>query len=267
MRSLVNCTRLLSDELGTNLGRDYQSSLLHDKWIYGEKQILKTSSFIVMKTKFLHYQMSKINGNLMKSRHFTPDSARKILSLHLGDSDATDSLYWSTNGKFMFKKAYWKALGLKRNSNQSFDYAWKNLWKMKIYEKWKIFVWKLIQNALSTKDNLRRMGITTDMLCPLRNHAEESLAHIFRDWTIKQRLWQACPLGVNVTWDVHIPITQQIKDWIRYLTKEEGSNSHRLILQPYSAASGYKEMKKKIFRGQSINPDIILRQVAHWVVM
>ena len=61
----------------------------------------------------------------------------------------------------------------------SHDPRWKKLWRLKIHERTEMFLWRLGNNVLPSKNNLaRRLGIT-DTTCPLCNAALESKRHIF----------------------------------------------------------------------------------------
>jgi hypothetical protein len=77
--------------------------------------------------------------------------------------------------------------------NTQSDHLWHALWKLKLHERTKIFLWRLGSNALPS--NLRvvqRIG-SGDPLCPLCGLEEESDPHIFLHCNMVKPLW----FGIN----------------------------------------------------------------------
>lgn len=56
------------------------------------------------------------------------------------------------------------------SSNSSQNKPWSVIWKTPIPNKVRNFLWRLANNILPTKCNLRKKGISHDITCPLRNH-------------------------------------------------------------------------------------------------
>jgi len=61
-------------------------------------------------------------------------------------------------------------------SSMTQDEVFKAIWKLKMPSKVSIFAWRLIQDRLPTRNNLRRCVEINDASCPFcRNHEEEIL--------------------------------------------------------------------------------------------
>ncbi|GAA0184221.1 hypothetical protein LIER_31509 [Lithospermum erythrorhizon] len=70
---------------------------------------------------------------------------------------------------------------------------WQGVWGLRVPPRVKTFLWKCLHNVLSTKTNLRRMGVMIDDLCPLCNKAPESLPHLFLYCPMASRFWFITP--------------------------------------------------------------------------
>ena len=70
------------------------------------------------------------------------------------------------------------------------DRSFVFLWKLKIPPKPKIFTWRIIEDRLPTKLNLRgRQVEITDPMCLLCNNSEEDAAHLFFNCSKVLPLW------------------------------------------------------------------------------
>lgn len=99
--------------------------------------------------------------------------------------DREDQVQWVAkgNGKASVKVVYEHLImnrdGMKKEEGK--HNFLRNLWKAAIFPKWKIFIWKIMQNALAVKENLSKRGIVTDMMCMFCKKMEDSCSHLFRD--------------------------------------------------------------------------------------
>lgn len=91
-----------------------------------------------------------------------------------------DSWTWKADpsGNYSTKTAYELLQEAIRGDNE--DGIFVQLWKLKIPPKAPVFTWRLINDRLPTKVNLRRRQVEiSDSLCPLCNNSEEDAAHLF----------------------------------------------------------------------------------------
>jgi len=77
--------------------------------------------------------------------------------------------------------------------------AFKELWKLKVPSKVTTFAWRLLNDRLPTKDNLRRKHVElNDHLCPFCSSVEESASHLFFHCSKVLPLWWESLSWVNM---------------------------------------------------------------------
>ena len=54
---------------------------------------------------------------------------------------------------------------------------WVAVWKLQVPHKVKFFIWRCLQNALATKDQLAKRGCQNDETCPICGEFKESIEH------------------------------------------------------------------------------------------
>ena len=92
-----------------------------------------------------------------------------------------DKLVWikDPKGQFSIKSTYNTCQETSISHSQ--NPFWKKYWKLKVYDRVKMLLWRIASNVLPTKDNLaKKLGIT-DTDCPLCNEANEIVTHLFFD--------------------------------------------------------------------------------------
>ena len=83
------------------------------------------------------------------------------------------------------------------SSGDSNAHLWKNLWKLKLPAKVKIFSWRACVDGLPVKVKMVERGIKSDFDCPVCGEMPESLFHVLIscDFALSVwSLWQDCPL-------------------------------------------------------------------------
>ena len=66
---------------------------------------------------------------------------------------------------------------------------WSALWKLKIHDRLKMFIWRIASGILPTKQNLvQRLGFR-DYKCPLCQTEDESLKHLFFKCSLSRAIW------------------------------------------------------------------------------
>lgn len=64
--------------------------------------------------------------------------------------------------------------------NNSVDHGWKKIWRLRVLERVKTFVWLLKHGRLLTNHSKSRKGLGA-AACKLCGHTNESTLHVFRD--------------------------------------------------------------------------------------
>lgn len=105
--------------------------------------------------------------------------AEAILKLSWPAFSRKDNLFWcgNTSGRFSVSNCF----DLNCLEEGPVDGIWKSLWKSNVHEQLKIFGWRLLANALPTRDILaRRIGII-DTCCLICGNNYESTFHLFKE--------------------------------------------------------------------------------------
>ena len=130
---------------------------------------------------------------------FDPTSAQAILTMPIPTSPTPDKLVWipESKGCFSVKSAY---CTLRAHSipPQDTDTDWKKLWKLKMPEKSKMFLWRLAVNALPTRDNLSRRFHVADTRCLLCKAHAENVIHLFAECNASRAFWFFACRGFKV---------------------------------------------------------------------
>lgn len=83
------------------------------------------------------------------------------------------------------------------HSSPSSEDHWKNIWKLNVLERTKMFLWRIAANVLPTKDNLSRRMVINDPNCVICNVEVESPCHVFLTCPMAKALWFASCWGLK----------------------------------------------------------------------
>ena len=126
---------------------------------------------------------------------FLPGDADTILSIPLCCSWPEDKLIWhyTNNGRFTVKSAYQLQLSLRlgavgSTSTPQTD-VWKNIWRLNIPPRIRVFAWRMCQGALPTKENLAKCIPSHHMRCAICGDLCESEPHILLYCPLAQAVW------------------------------------------------------------------------------
>ena len=139
---------------------------------------------------------------------FLPFEADAILKIPLSRSLPDDKLIWMGNnrGEFTVKSAYHIAHCLveskeevESSNGDPFKPLWKNLWRLKLPAKVKIFAWRACVNGLPTMEKVCSRGISTSSDCPICGKELENVHHALL----------LCDFA-NLVWDCWFDVPQMI---------------------------------------------------------
>ena len=144
------------------IGNGADISVWHDPWvpwINGFKPLPKHGN--VEQTPLLVSQLIDQESfawktNIIKDL-FDPESAKAILFIHLPTASRPEKLIWlqNPNGKFSIKSAYQLTTQIPPPPPLQAKVNWKKLWKLKLPERVKMFIWRIGTKSLpTTKESL-----------------------------------------------------------------------------------------------------------------
>ncbi|KAF5442887.1 hypothetical protein F2P56_035499 [Juglans regia] len=128
---------------------------------------------------------------------FTPEEAAIISRIHVSACNSNDKQVWrcTKNGLFTVKSAYHLQVSLNDNKmgqasdTSNHEALWNRLWKLKVPNKIKIFIWRSAREILPTRVNLHKRKIIDSPMCPICLIHPETVSHVL--WTCKaaQDVW------------------------------------------------------------------------------
>jgi len=167
---------------------------------------------------FIQTGTNKWNLNALHSI-FDDVSVLEISKIHIS-LDTQTRYFWtfSTFGKFSTKSAYLQlqeslpALPTLDGVSSSF---WKKLWKLKLNDRSRFFLWKIAWNILPTRERLQSIFLSPDSIdsCPLCNQDVDSLSHQFFRCTFVRIIWRLSPWPI----DSSVLSFSSNVDWIKVI--------------------------------------------------
>jgi len=104
-----------------------------------------------------------------------------------------DSVIWTLGKRGTFNvKSIYNAL-----SNSSNGIYYKKIWKEKIPEKIKIFLWLIANDSILPKDNLMKRKWQGDPSCIFCNNVE-TISHLFFQCPVAKIIWSVIAKCLNV---------------------------------------------------------------------
>lgn len=110
----------------------------------------------------------------------TDDSVEAILKIPWPNNNEEDRLYWRGNNRGIFSIR--ECFALNRRTGEAASNIWTRLWKSKVYERVKLFLWRAISNVLLACAMLSsRLGLeeSSYVVCGVE---VESVMYIFKEF-------------------------------------------------------------------------------------
>ena len=197
----------------------------------------------------------------MLKNNFSEEEVNLILSMPISVTNRGDKQIWrgTKNGLFSVKSAYFiqKELDRKEEAESSSgtgtSKVWKEIWKLRLPNVGKNFLWRACHEILPTRVNLHKKKIVEDALCPLCGREEETVMHV---------LW-LCPAAVDV-WSLGCKIFQKWpsdgKDFIQLV--EKVLQSFEMEDTQLFAEIAHQEWLRRndfVFGNNFLHPDILVK--------
>ncbi|KAL2934672.1 hypothetical protein RDABS01_017791 [Bienertia sinuspersici] len=194
---------------------------------------------------------------------FTSQSARQILSTHIPTQSATGGFSWNltATGTLSSKSVYYLLTTSNPDQVDSRPSSsiWKFLWRSAIPPKWKVFIWRILWNALPVKSNLNKRGIGVNNMCLLCGDSVETNEHLFRDCSFVDKLWACGNLGIRGHTATSVPLWRWIMDYLFLFKQQDASNSSRANTLITTLWSIWNFRNKILFAGLHPSPKTFLQ--------
>jgi hypothetical protein len=198
-RSIHSSSGLIREGLVWRVGNGEKIRIWEDKWlptpttykIQSPPAVLDPSAKVC---ELIERNTRWWNISLLE-QIFSPDEVKKILSIPLSSTNKDDILLWrgTVKGEFSVRSAYHlqrelEEVNMAGCSTSSSD-VWDKIWRMKVPNVEKHFLWKASHEILPTRANLFRRKIIDDPLCPICGLEEETVFHILWQCSSAMDVW------------------------------------------------------------------------------
>ena len=187
---------------------------------------------------------------------FPKEEAREILATHIPQGDEEDEIEWThtKSGRFTVKSGYWFLQNSPNNLDKEENF-WKELWKSNIFPKWKHFLWKIMNNAMPTAENLSKRSINqVNPNCGFCKTQRETTQHLFRDCEISKRIWRAS-MGIVADQSAQLSIQDWIRNFLNLLREKKKDDEQNVEAEFISTLWGkWVHRNEIIFNETKMNP-------------
>lgn len=121
------------------------------------------------------------------------------IPLPIRQSEDTIIWHYDKRGQYLVKSGYQVAFNHKHqgipNCSNLNPSHWSVIWKLKIPEKVKIFLWRAAKDILPAAKNLWRKRVLQKATCPVCTRQLENSAHALLDCKFARKVWRVSPIG------------------------------------------------------------------------
>lgn len=152
-------------------------------------------------------------------------------------------------------------IGISSSSRQGLAHrGWRKLWQLEIPQKARVFLWRVCNNNVPTRNLLRGRGVTTTILCPMCGVDVEHLLHIFLDCEFTKACWR------RMGWEFNALGIYDLSEWLLHCLATE---SKEKSVQIATVLWGFWRARNlKVWEGNVISPEIVMQmsclQVSQW---
>lgn len=193
-KSILEARTILTDGSIWRVGDGLSINIWTDKWLpdIDHNHVFTTSSENTTEqlVSTLIDQERRVWKSDLITKLFLPLDIPHILSIPLSRRHIHDTLIWPYTKDATYSVCsgyYWlrDQKDINQATSSTVSTQWKKLWKLVLPPKIKIFLWRLLHNALSYKLNLQRRGITLPVNCSSCDQLED-LNHVFArcEWAV-----------------------------------------------------------------------------------
>jgi ribonuclease HI len=205
-RSILRGVELLKEEIIWRIGNGESVRIWEDPWLpKGDtrKPITPKGACLLTKVNELINPVTGEWDEQLIHDIFWPEDAAEILRITI-DEQMEDWPAWhfDAKGLFLVKSAYKLAVQQRDNStrqdasssrkeaSEMGQFNWFKIWKLKVPNKVKMFMWRLAHNILPVRRNVARRGVMLDTIYPICKRLDEDCGHIFFKCKYVKQCWR-----------------------------------------------------------------------------
>jgi ribonuclease HI len=137
------------------------------------------------------------------NQHLIPMDVEAVKTIPISHTMQPDFWAWhyEKNGIFTVRSAYKMIVEIKQrrldwlegrtatSNSEEKEKQWKNLWKVKVPAKLKIFAWRLARSSLPTGQERVRRHMSTTSVCPICSAADDDWRHSLINCNMARAVW------------------------------------------------------------------------------
>ncbi|XP_071903090.1 uncharacterized protein [Coffea arabica] len=172
-------------------------------------------------------------------RIFSQQDAERILRIPISFIGKEDGHYWihSQTGHYTTQSGYknWskekemESIGRRNEAGTSYEGSlkrvWKSLWKQKVCQKMKVFIWKCLHGGLLVRGEIYRRTKQGDPKCAACGEEDETVEHMLLQCNRVKEVWKLAP----VQWDGIQHVSNCFMKWwtaVMEAQEERGGEDH-----------------------------------------
>ncbi|XP_027121672.1 uncharacterized protein [Coffea arabica] len=212
-RSLMGARGLVEQGTRRRIGNGNTTNIWDDGWIPGNRDGRVTTrtardNGLQKVHELIHHK--SWNSNLV-FKHFNTLEAERILNIPISLAGKEDSHFWiyGTDGNYSVKSGYkllvnCAEVSLNGNNTEGStswedqtQKTWKDLWRLKVKHKLKVFLWKCLNDALPVKDLIYGRLKVGDPICNRCGEDRETIEHMLLNCRESKMIWKLAPVHWN----------------------------------------------------------------------
>ncbi|KAF4375054.1 hypothetical protein F8388_017200 [Cannabis sativa] len=178
------------------VGKQSEVKIWHHKWSCGDNLVVDTGAINPLVGNSIGFQDLVVADEDVWHHEkvistFNPATSSNILKVNRESLLDHDSACWkpSPNGKFSLKAAYWS---LNSSRFEQKDDLSSKIWKLRVHERVKLFLWKLCHDVLPFGSKLQSIFGNPPGVCMFCGHDEgDTVKHFISYCPVTRSLWFA----------------------------------------------------------------------------
>lgn len=180
------------------MGNGHSINARRDAWIptLAEGKIKCNISF---DSNTLLKDLFKADGDWDVSKPYTlflPFEVQAMQRVPIGGPNVPDTRFWrfENNGSYSVKSGYWNSncspYSCDEPSCSTKDQFWNIIWNLQIPPKFKIFIWKMALDIITSEANLVRQHVPGDPRCLLCGYYCANTTHVVFFCQVSRQGWK-----------------------------------------------------------------------------
>lgn len=190
-KGLMECKDTIQKGCFKRIGDGKDTKVWSDKWVPGMEDLTlaannSQSIDLHMTVNELILQNPKRWDDRKLEDLFNRRTADIIRQISLTEESGSDEILWKANSKGVHTVKSFYLIDQKHRFSDSNTILWKNLWSLRIHDRFKIHIWRLVNGCLPWVTN-------GDEKCPICKTGLDNFVHLFGECIFYRVVWRESP--------------------------------------------------------------------------